>query len=171
MMIFNMLKKIAILSLLLISPILAFANGAGYGKTTWGMSPQEVVAVESNRATLIEPKKYSGAWGKVQINNVSIGTPSYTVDFLFDESDKLVQTNVTSNEKRNIGIANNNFKTLSQLLTQKYGTPQFQSSDSVTWKTADTTIELKKLIVGSVIAQTSIRYIPNSKVVVDTSNL
>ena len=160
MMIFNMLKKIAILSLLLISPILAFANGAGYGKTTWGMSPQEVVAVESNRATLIEPKKYSGAWGKVQINNVSIGSGSYTVDFLFDESDKLVQTNVTSNEK-----------TLSQLLTQKYGTPQFQSSDSVTWKTADTTIELKKLIVGSVIAQTSIRYIPNSKVVVDTSNL
>ena len=114
MMIFNMLKKIAILSLLLISPILAFANGAGYGKTTWGMSPQEVVAVESNRATLIEPKKYSGAWGKVQINNVSIGSGSYTVDFLFDESDKLVQTNVTSNEKRNIGIANNNFKTLSQ---------------------------------------------------------
>jgi len=166
-----MLKKIAILSLLLISPILAFANGAGYGKTTWGMSPQEVVAVESNRATLIEPKKYSGAWGKVQINNVSIGSGSYTVDFLFDEYDKLVQTNVTSNEKRNIGIANNNFKTLSQLLTQKYGTPQFQSSDSVTWKTADTTIELKKLIVGSVIAQTSIRYIPNSKVVVDTSNL
>ena len=100
MMIFNMLKKIAILSLLLISPILAFANGAGYGKTTWGMSPQEVVAVESNRATLIEPKKYSGAWGKVQINNVSIGSGSYTVDFLFDESDKLVQTNVTSNEKR-----------------------------------------------------------------------
>ena len=171
MMIFNMLKKIAILSLLLISPILAFANGAGYGKTTWGMSPQEVVAVESNRATLIEPKKYSGAWGKVQINNVSIGSGSYTVDFLFDESDKLVQTNVTSNEKRNIGIANNNFKTLSQLLTQKYGTPQFQSSDSVTWKTADTTIELKKLIVGNVMAQTIIRYIPNSKVTADTSNL
>ena len=68
-------------------------------------------------------------------------------------------------------LNNNNFKTLSQLLTQKYGSPQFQGTDSVTWKTADTTIELKKLIVGSVIAQTSIRYIPNSKVVVDTSNL
>ena len=102
-MIIMMLKKIAILSLLLTSPILAFANGEGYGKTTWGMSPQQVVVAESNRANLIEPKKYAGSWGKVQINNVSIASGSYTVDFLFDESDKLVQTNVTSDEKRNIG--------------------------------------------------------------------
>lgn len=166
-----MQKKILILGLLLLSPILALAGGEGYGKTTWGMSPEQVVVAETSRATLIEPKKYAGSWGKVQINNVSISSGTYTVDFLFDEADKLIQTNVTSNEKRNIGIANSNFRTLSQLLTQKYGAPQFQGADSITWKTGDTTIELKKLIVGSVIAQTVIRYIPNSKVDADTSNL
>ena len=166
-----MLKKIVIFSLCLFFPILALANGEGYGKTIWGMSPEQVVGAESNRANLIEPKKYAGSWGKVQINNVSIGSGSYTVDFLFDESDKLIQTNVTSNEKKNIGIANSNFKTLSQLLTQKYGNPVFQGTDSVTWKTADTTIELKKMIVGNIMALPAIRYIPNSKVEADTSNL
>ena len=49
MMIFTMLKKIVTLSLLLISPILAFANGEGYGKTTWGMSPQEVVVAGQSK--------------------------------------------------------------------------------------------------------------------------
>lgn len=170
-MVLTMFKKTLTLILCLFFPILTFANGEGYGKTTWGMSPQQVVTAESNRAKLIEPQKYAGSWGKVQINNVSIGSSSYTVDFLFDESDKLVQTNVASNEKENVGIANSNFKTLSQLLTQKYGTPQFQNSDSVTWKTADTTIELKKIIIGKLMARTIIRYIPNSKVEADTSNL
>lgn len=166
-----MKKQLLTLGLALFAPILALAGGEGYGKTVWGMSPTEVVNAESGRAVLIEPQKYSGSWGKVKIENVSISSGIYTVNFLFDESDKLIQTNVVSNEKSNIGIANSRFNTLSQLLTQKYGEPQFKSGDSVTWKTVDTTIELKKLIVGNILAQTSVRYIPNSKVDADTSNL
>jgi hypothetical protein len=166
-----MLKKILVSSLLLLLPILSFANGEGYGKTVWGMSPQEVLQAESDRAQLIKPAKYAGSWGKVQIKNVSIGSATYTVDFLFDESDKLIQTNVKSNDNGNAGIARNRFTTLNQLLTQKYGEPQFKGSNSVTWKTSDTTIELKLLIIGSVTAQTIIRYIPNTQVQADTANL
>ena len=135
------------------------------------MSPAQVVEAEGNRAILVEPQKYSESWGKVKIDNISIGSGTYTVNFLFDESDKLVQTNIVSNEKNNIGIANSRFNTLSQLLTQKYGEPQFKGNDSITWKTKDTTIELKKLIIGNIMAQTLIRYIPNTKVKDETSNL
>ena len=42
------------------------------------------------------------------------------VTFLFNSSDRLVQTNVASNEKKNEGIVARQFGTLNQLLTQKY---------------------------------------------------
>ena len=167
-----MLKKIAIASLCLLLPVLALAKGEGYGKTTWGMTPQQVISAEASRANLIEPQKYTGnMWGKAQINTVTIGSSQYTVNFVFDESDQLVQTNVVSQEQNNPGIAELNFENLNQLLTQKYGNPLFKGKDSVTWKTPDTTIELSKLIIPRVVAQVNIRYIPHSRVKSDTSNL
>ncbi|EDO8732429.1 hypothetical protein IN26_21235, partial [Salmonella enterica] len=109
--------------------------------------------------------------GKVSIEDVNIGSGIYTVTFIFDASDKLVQTNVASKEKKNEGIANNQFNTLNQLLTQKYGKPQFVSDEKATWKTDTTTIELNKMIISGIMAQTLVRYIPNKTVISDTSNL
>lgn len=155
----------------LFAPILAFAGGSGYGNTKWYMSPSEVVAAQGNGAHLISPEKFKGSTGKVRIDNVSIGSDLYTVTFLFDISDRLMQTNVASNEKKNEGIVARQFGTLNQLLTQKYGKPEFSDADKATWKLSDTTIELSKMVISGIMAQTIIRYIPNSRVASDTSNL
>ncbi|MFQ1682657.1 hypothetical protein ACK08B_22700 [Pantoea dispersa] len=165
------MKKILIAAALLVSPLLACAGGAGYGNTKWDMRPSEVVAAQGNGAHLIAPEKYKGSVGKVRIDNVTIGSDLYTVNFLFDDSDRLMQTNVTSNEKKNGGIIARQFDTLNQLLTQKYGKPEFANSDSVTWKLPTTTVELSKMIIPGIMAQATIRYIPNSRVTKDTSNL
>lgn len=152
-------------------PLLTFAKGVAYGNTKWDMNPSEVVAAQGNGAQLISPEKYKNSVGKVRIENVSIGSNLYTVTFLFDSSDRLVQTNVASNEKKNEGIIARQFGTLNQLLTQKYGNPQFKDTNKVTWKTVDTTIELSQMVISGIMAQTIVRYIPNSMVESDTSNL
>ena len=165
------MKKNFLALALLTLPLIASAKGTGYGKTEWGMSPSQVVAAQNGKANIIAPEKYKDSWGKVRTDNLNIASGLYTVSYLFDASDRLVQTNVASNEKHNVGIINNQFASLHQLLTQKYGKPQFEGSDKVTWKTADTTVELSKMIIEGVMAQNVVRYVPNDKVTSDTSNL
>lgn len=165
------MKKLLIAFVILTLPMLSFAKGIGYGNTKWDMSPSEVVAAQGNGAHLISPEKFKGSVGKVRIDNVSIGSGLYSVTFLFDSSDRLIQTNVASNEKKNEGIVARQFGTLNQLLTQKYGKPEFSDSDKATWKLPDTTVELSQMVISGIMAQTIVRYIPNSRVASDTSNL
>ncbi|HGF5838857.1 TPA: hypothetical protein ACF3AF_001662 [Klebsiella pneumoniae] len=165
------MKKMLVALVLLLAPLLAFAGGSGYGNTKWDMSPSEVVTAQGNGAHLISPEKYNDNFGKVRIDNVSIGSGLYTVTFLFNISDRLVQTNVASNEKKNEGIVARQFGTLNQLLTQKYGKPEFSDSNKATWKLPDTTVELSQMVISGIMAQTIVRYIPNSRVASDTSNL
>jgi hypothetical protein len=165
------MKKLIMALMILTLPLLSFANGIGYGNTSWNMNPSEVVAAQGNGAHLISPEKYKDNFGKVRIDNVTIGSGLYTVTFLFDSSDRLVQTNVASNEKKNEGIVAMQFSTLNQLLTQKYGKPEFTDADKVTWRLQDTTVELSKMVISGIMAQTVVRYIPNNKVRDDTSNL
>lgn len=165
------MKKLLMAFVILTLPVLSFAKGTGYGNTKWDMNPTEVVAAQGNGAHLISPEKYKDNLGKVRIDNVSIGSDLYTVTFLFDSSDRLVQTNVSSNEKKNEGIVAHQFGTLNQLLTQKYGKSEFSDSDKVTWKLPDTTVELSQMVISGIMAQTVVRYIPNSRVANDTSNL
>ncbi|MFU1916395.1 hypothetical protein ACM6PT_04140 [Klebsiella pneumoniae] len=165
------MKKMLVALVLLLAPLLAFAGGSGYGNTKWDMSPSEVVTAQGNGAHLISPEKYNDNFGKVRFDNVSIGSGLYTVTFLFNSSDRLVQTNVASNEKKNEGIVARQFGTLNQLLTQKYGKPEFSDSNKATWKLPDTTVELSQMVISGIMAQTIVRYIPNSRVASDTSNL
>lgn len=165
------MKKMLVALVLLLAPLLAFAGGSCYGNTKWDMSPSEVVTAQGNGAHLISPEKYNDNFGKVRIDNVSIGSGLYTVTFLFNSSDRLVQTNVASNEKKNEGIVARQFGTLNQLLTQKYGKPEFSDSNKATWKLPDTTVELSQMVISGIMAQTIVRYIPNSRVASDTSNL
>lgn len=162
------MKEFFILCVAFLFPVVA---QAGYGNTQWGMTPNQVVEAEKGRAKIITPIKYNNGVGKAQVDNVNIASGDYTVTFIFDSGDRLVQTNLISDEKKNVGIINSSFNSLHQLLTQKYGEPSFKGSDSVTWKTDDSTIELRKMVIPGVMAQTSVRYIPNSKIEADTSNL
>lgn len=136
------------------------------------MNPHQVVIAETGKAQTIEPKEYTGGLGKVRIDNVKIDGSTYTATFVFDESDQLIATYLVSNEKKNAGITNLEFNSLNKLLTQKYGNPQFRSSDTVTWKTSSTTIELKKIIINSIsYANATVSYTPNNKAKDDASNL
>lgn len=94
------MKKLLMAFVILTLPLLSFAKGIGYGNTKWDMSPSEVVAAQGNGAHLISPEKYKDNFGKVRIDNLSIGSGIYTVTFLFNSADRLVQTNVASNEKK-----------------------------------------------------------------------
>lgn len=165
------MKKMLMAIALLLTPAMVLAGGVGYGNTKWDMNPTEVIAAQGNGAHLISPEKFKGSVGKVRIDTVSIGSGLYSVTFLFDSSDRLIQTNVSSLEKKNEGIVAGQFGTLNQLLTQKYGKPEFSDADKVTWKLQDTTVELSKLVISGIMAQTVVRYIPNNKVKSDTSNL
>lgn len=159
------------LAFVLFSP-LVIAKELGYGKTEWGMNPQQVVIAEKGKAQIIEPKEYTGGLGKARIDNIKIDGSTYTATFVFDASDQLTATYLISDEKKNAGITNLEFNSLNKLLTQKYGNPQFRSGDTVTWKTSNTTIELKKIIIKSIsYANATVSYIPNSKAKDDTSNL
>lgn len=53
-----------------------------------------------DKAKIVEPIKYANGIGKAQINNISIASGEYTVTFIFDANDRLVQTNLISNERR-----------------------------------------------------------------------
>ncbi|MCU4589090.1 hypothetical protein KTJ20_10040 [Acinetobacter ursingii] len=165
------MKRLFLLLSMLMLPIFSFADGLGYGNTYWGMDPNQVLEAEKGKAQLTQPEKYKIGWGKVIIENINIGTGVFTATFLFDEEDKLIQTNLVSNEKRSNAIVTSYFDQLHKLLTQKYGEPTFKAKDTISWKTQSTTIELSKTYIPNVLAQTSIRYIPNSKVKSDTSNL
>lgn len=165
------MKKQLLALCLLATPLFAIAKGSAYGNTEWGMNPSQVVAAQNGKAHLTSPEKYKGSFGKVKIDNLEIGSYVYTVNFLFDSSDHLIQTNVVSNEQSNVGIIEQEFNSLNQLLTQKYGKPQYDSANTVSWKNGETTIELSKMIIEGLMAQTVVRYLPNSRVTSDTSNL
>ncbi|MDM6891336.1 hypothetical protein QUG40_22160, partial [Enterobacter cloacae] len=47
----------------------------GYGKTSWGMTPSEVVQAEQGRAHLVSPPtKYKNSLGMVAVDKIDIGS-------------------------------------------------------------------------------------------------
>ncbi len=76
---------------------------AGYGKTTWGMTTDEVVNAETPRAEKLEkPEKFYTGLGIVTIKEIQIGVKKFSAIFIFDESgQKLQQVNLTSAEQNN----------------------------------------------------------------------
>ncbi len=165
------MKNIILLITIFLLPITSFGKGNAYGNTEWGMTPLQVIEAEKGKAIEIQPVQYHNAVGKVKIDGINISTGTYTANFIFDDKDRLIQTNVISNEQNNKIIAASQFNDLHRLLTQKYGEPLYKSPNKVTWKTKDTTIELSHTYVPNSIVRTSIRYIPNTKIEQDTSNL
>ena len=167
--------KRVLLSLLFV--FLSFSVGAetldGYGKSKWGMSPQQVVEAEGGRAHLLKtPVKYFNSFGKVSINSVEIGSSDYEVIYLFDKENKLVQVNVSSKEKENNLIHDSNFKTVESLLTQKYGAPTYREGGVKSmWNMKGTTIELEHIYVANVVTQLTISYVPEAVTKNNTNNI
>lgn len=155
-------------------PALAFAsvNLEGYGKSKWGMSPNQVIAAENGRAHLINPPlKYNGALGSVGIDKVNIGYHDFKVVYQF-EGDRLTQVIVQSLEDKNSGINKRAFTDVESLLTQKYGQPNFKNEGTkVVWNEPGTSIELSHLNIEGITSIVTVMYIPSSKTQKSIDNL
>lgn len=138
-------------------------NLLGYGKTSWGMTPVDVVKAESPRAEILEkPEEFKAGIGLATIKEIQIGTQKFSVTFIFDALDvHLQQVNLTSAEKKNSGINGLSFSSLEKLLTEKYGSPTFkEESRVISWKLQKTTINLSHLDIPGVISQVTVTYKP-----------
>ncbi|HIJ96423.1 MAG TPA: hypothetical protein HPP94_11925 [Desulfuromonadales bacterium] len=120
-------------------------NLRGYGKAVWGMTPNEVIKVEKQRAEkLKQTEKYENLVGIVTIKEIQIGITKFSAIFLFDESgQKLEQVNLNSFENDSSTNAFT-FTSVEKLLTEKYGAPTYKKGNaSASWKMKHTSINLQ----------------------------
>lgn len=143
---------------------------AGYGKTTWGMSPEQVVEAEAPRAEkLTKPENL----GLVKINNIKIGIYTFNANFIFDEvSMSLNKVNLTLAEDKGAGANPFVFSSLERMLTEKYGQPTYKN-DSVeaSWKLEKTVISVKHLYVPHTFSKVLITYKPAAIAESESKNL
>jgi hypothetical protein len=163
----TMLKNVAAIVLVL---LLCASSGlavddprdiAGYGKTTWGMTPNEVINAEGPRAEKLDkPERFNTGLGIVTINEIQIEVTKFRAIFIFYESgQRLEQVNLTSMEKKNPGINASSFSAVEKLLTEKYGPPTYKEATRVvSWKLKKTIIELKHTNIPGILSQVMVIY-------------
>jgi hypothetical protein len=137
-------------------------NLAGYGKTTWGMTPDEVLNAETPRAEKLEKQdKFIAGLSMVTIKEIQIGDTKVRAIFIFDElSHKLRQVILTGAEKKNPKVNALSFSSVEKLLTEKYGPPTYKEEARVaSWKLPKTSIDLTHLnTIPGIISQVTINY-------------
>ena len=139
-------------------------NIAGYGKTAWGMTPDQVLNAEAPRAERLEkPLKFKTGLGIIIIKEVQIGDAQFSAIFIFDESgQKLRQVNLTSFEKKNAGMSALSFSSIEKFLTEKYGAPIYKEEGRVaSWKLSKTSIDLRHSNFPGVLTQVTVSYRPS----------
>lgn len=138
-------------------------NIAGYDKTIWGMSVDEVLAAESPRVEKLEkPEIFKTGISPIIINEIQIGVSKFRVLFIFNEKEqKLMQVNLAGYEQNNPGINSMAFSSIEKLLSEKYGAPTFkQEGKNVSWKLPKTVIDLTHLNIPGIVSQVTISYKP-----------
>jgi hypothetical protein len=134
-------------------------NIAGYGKTTWGMTPEEVLNAEKPRAERIEePGGFSDGIDKVTIKEVLIMGKKFSATFVFF-MDKLHRVRLQSEDnKANDEISIQLFSSVEQLLTEKYGAPTYKGSPDVSWRFPKTHIELSHTYFPGAYSMVTVQY-------------
>jgi len=138
---------------------------AGYGKTAWGMTPDQVLSAEAPRAERLEkPLKFKTGLGIIIIKEVQIGAAKFSAIFIFDESgQKLRQVNLTSFEKKNAGMSALSFSSIEKFLTEKYGAPIYKEESRVaSWKLPKTSIDLRHSNIPGILTQVTVSYRPST---------
>ncbi len=119
-------------------------NIAGYGKTIWGMTEDEVLKAEAPSAKRLKNPEITqiGDLGSVVINQVRIAETNFTVNFIFDRKNhRLVRVDLES--PHNLAPGGRTFSEIKKLLTEKYGSPTFDEWKRVFWKLPKTKIEIR----------------------------
>src|SRR4030042_2300819 len=134
-------------------------NIAGYGKTVWGMTPDQVLNAEAPRAERLEkPLKFKTGLGIIIMKEVQIGAAKFSAIFIFDEpGQKLRQVNLTSFEKKDEGISALSFSSIEKSLTDQYGSPTYKKESRVaSWKLPKTSIDLRHSNLPGVLTQVTV---------------
>jgi hypothetical protein len=138
---------------------------AGYGKTAWGMTPDQVLNAEAPRAKRLEkPLNFKAGLGIIIIKEVQIGVAKFSAIFIFDEpGQKLRQVNLTSFEKKNAGMSALSFSSIEKSLTEQYGSPIYKEEGRVaSWKLSKTSIDLRHSNFPGVVTQVTVSYRPST---------
>jgi hypothetical protein len=146
------MKKISIplqLALILfVRPSLAADNDvrniAGYGKTMWGMSEDEVLTAEAPRAERLEKPStmVNGDIVSIAVKGVETEGIQFTAYFIFDSQNRKL-INVSLQSAADIGSSvGSTLARIEKLLTDKYGQPDEKDGENLLWKLPKTTIEL-----------------------------
>jgi hypothetical protein len=140
-------------------------NIAGYGKTAWGMTPDQVLnAVAPGAERLEKPLKFKTGLGMITIKEVQIGVAIFSAIFIFDEpGQKLRQVNLTSFEKKDAEISALSFSSIEKSLAEKYGAPIYKEEGRVaSWKLPKTSIDLRQSNFPGVVTQVTVIYRPSA---------
>lgn len=153
----------------------------GYGKTTWGMTPDKVLAAESPRAkTMAKPTSFrGGSAGLVTIPLLKISSVSFSAVFVFDAKKKLKRVVLTSTQQRHHSVNVVDFNSLEQLLVEKYGPPTYKTdlpleaegNHDVSWKLPKTMIKLSLLYIPRDVTTVTISYRPTASADEETKDL
>jgi hypothetical protein len=136
-----------------------------YGKTAWGMTPDQVLNAEAPRAERLEkPVKFKTGLGIITIKEVQIGVAKFSAIFIFDESEqKLRQVNLMSFQKKNAEVSALSFSSIEKFLTEKYGAPIYKEESRVaSWKLPKTSIDLRYSNFPGVLTQVTVSYRPST---------
>jgi hypothetical protein len=138
---------------------------AGYGKTAWSMTPEQVLSAEAPSAERLEkPLKFKTGLGIIIIKEVQLGGAKFSAIFIFDEpGQKLHQVNLTSFEKKDEGISALSFSSIEKSLTEQYGSPIYREESRVaSWKLPKTSIDLRYSNFPGVLTQVTVSYRPST---------
>jgi len=119
----------------------------GWRGARWGMTEDQILkAFEGEAVRLEEVQIYHRRYASIGIKDFEISGHKFYVHFLMDNKEKtLRQVNIRAKEET-LGGIKVVFKSLEQLLVEKYGKPSFENeeedSGKIVWKFPSTVIEL-----------------------------
>ena len=142
------------------------SNINGYGKTTWGMTPDQVLNAEAPEAKRVEnPEPLGDLTSAVVIGEIQLGTDKFTAQFYFDSDRRLQTVVVTCLEKKNLQANALTFSFLEKLFTSKYGFPTYREGGTrprVFWELPQTTVRLVHFTAfGGNISRVNFSYMPS----------
>ena len=144
------------------------SNINGYDKTTWGMTPDQVLNAEAPEAKKVErPEEFGDLTSAIVIEGVELGTGKFDVHFYFDSSLRLQEVVVRCLERNNVQADALTFSFLEKLFTEKYGSPTYREGGTrprVFWELPHTTIRLVHFTAfGGSVSRVNFSYMPSSR--------